>query len=64
MLLSDKQTIISINKNYYNKYNCKFAFCESCYWFATILVKNKFNNNTNRCYNCNKKDIHIGTILI
>ena len=62
--MSNKQTIISIDKNnYYNKYDCKFAFCESCYWFATILVKNKFNS-TNRCYNCNKKDIHIGTILI
>ena len=35
----NKQTI-SINKNYYNyKYNCKYAFCESCYWFVTILVK-------------------------
>jgi len=49
----DKQTIININKNgYYDKYNCKFAFCESCYWFATILV-NKFN--INHCHNCKKK---------
>ena len=56
----DKQTIGSINKNYYDKYNCKFTFCESCYWVATILV-NKFNMI--RCYNCNKKGIHIGTIL-
>ena len=60
--MSNKQTIISLNKKYYDKYNCKFAFCESCYWFATILV-NKFNN-IKHCYNCNKKDIHIGTILI
>jgi CO dehydrogenase/acetyl-CoA synthase gamma subunit (corrinoid Fe-S protein) len=60
--MSNTQTI-SINKNYYyDKYNCKFAFCESCYWFATILVVNKFNNNN--CYNCNKKNIHIETILI
>ena len=58
--MSNKQTI-SINKNYYNKYNCKFAFCESCYWFATILV-NKFNFN--HCYICKKKDIHMETILI
>ena len=57
----DKQTIGSINKNYYDKYNCKFTFCESCYWVATILV-NKFNN-TKRCSNCNKKGIHIETIL-
>jgi hypothetical protein len=62
--MSNKQTIISITKkNNYDKYNCKFAFCESCYWIATILVKNKFNN-ANHCYNCNKKDIHIETILI
>ena len=62
--MSNKQIITSIDKNnYYNKYDCKFEFCESCYWFATILVKNKFNS-TNRCYNCNKKDIHIGTILV
>ena len=61
--MSNKQTIISLDKKYYDKYNCKFAFCESCYWIATILVKNKFNNN-NHCYNCRKRDIHIGTILI
>jgi CO dehydrogenase/acetyl-CoA synthase gamma subunit (corrinoid Fe-S protein) len=58
----NKQTIISINKNYYDKRNCKFAFCESCYWVATILV-DKFNN-THNCYNCRKKDIHVETILI
>jgi hypothetical protein len=60
--VSNKQTIISINKkNYYDKYNCKFAFCESCYWFAIILLKNKFNN-FNRYYICNKKDIDIEAI--
>ena len=63
--MSNNQTSISINKTYYDKYNCKFAFCESCYWFATILVKNKFNNNNNNhCYNCRIKDIHMGKILI
>jgi hypothetical protein len=61
--MPNKQTT-TINKKYYDKSNCKFAFCESCYWFATILVENKFNNKCNRCYNCNKKDVHIGTILI
>jgi len=62
--MSNKQIIISIDKKYYyDKYNCKFAFCESCYWIATILVKNKINN-INHCYNCRKKDIHIETILI
>ena len=58
--MSNKQ-IISINKNYYDKHNCKFAFCESCYWIATILV-NKFN--INHCSICKKKDIHMETILI
>jgi len=62
--VSNKQIIIHKNKKYYDKHNCKFAFCESCYWFATILVKNKFNNNSNQCYKCKKKDIHIGTILV
>lgn len=58
--MSNKQTV-SITKNYYDKYNCKFAFCESCNWFATILI-NKFN--INHCYNCKKKYIHMKTILI
>lgn len=58
--MSNNQTII-IDKNYYDKHNCKFAFCESCYWFATILV-NKFN--IHNCYICKKKDIHMETILI
>ena len=58
--MSNKQTV-SVTKNYYDKYNCKFAFCESCNWFATILI-NKFN--INNCYNCKKKDIHMKTILI
>lgn len=58
--MSNKQTV-SITKNYYDKYNCKFAFCESCCWFATILI-NKFN--INHCHNCKKKDIHMQTILI
>ena len=57
----NKQIISSVTKNYYDKYNCKFAFCESCYWFATILV-NKFN--INHCYICKKKDIHMETILV
>lgn len=58
--MSNKQTII-INKNYYDKHNCKFVFCESCYWVATILV-NKFNMN--HCYICKKKDIHMEIILV
>ena len=34
----DKQIIININKNYYDKHNCKFAFCESCYWVAIFVL--------------------------
>ena len=61
--MSNKQNIISIDKKYYyDKYNCKFAFCEACYWFATILADKI--NNINYCYNCRRKDIHIETILI
>ena len=58
--MSNKLTIIT-HKNYYDKHNCKFAFCESCYWVATILI-NKFN--INHCYICKKKNIHRETILI
>lgn len=61
--MTNNQTIISISKNYYDKYNCKFAFCESCYWFATILVEYKFNN-IKQCYMCDNKNIHNGTILV
>jgi hypothetical protein len=42
------------------KRNFKFAFCESCYWFASILV-DKFN--INYCY-IRKKDIHMEMISI
>ena len=50
--MSNKQTNMCINKKYYDKYNCKFAFCESCYWFASIL-KEVFKNN--QCPRCEKK---------
>ena len=59
--MSNTQIIISINdNNYYDKNKCKFAFCESCYWFATILSN---RSKSNYCYNCKKKNIHIETIL-
>jgi hypothetical protein len=61
--MTNSQTIINISKKYYDKHNSKFVFCESCYWFATILVEDKFNN-IKQCYICNKKNIHNGTILI
>ena len=34
----DKQIIININKNYYDKHNCQFAFCESGYWVAIFVL--------------------------
>ena len=41
--------------------NFLFSSCESCNWFATILV-NKFN--INHCYICKKKVIHMDKIVI
>jgi len=28
---------ITVNKDYYNKNNCRFVLCDSCWWFATII---------------------------
>jgi hypothetical protein len=47
------------NHNYYNQKNFKFAFCESCYWFASIL-KDVFNYN--QCPRCENK-MYIEKIL-
>ena len=60
----DKQIIININKNYYNKHNCKFAFCESCYLVAifvlcfSLIIFNSVNNvfAINDNANTNEKD--------
>ena len=40
------------NNNYYNQKYFKFAFCESCYWFASIL-KDIFNYK--QCPRCKNK---------
>ena len=45
--------------NYYNQSNYKFAFCESCYWFASIL---KDILKYNQCPRCEKK-MYIERIL-
>ena len=50
------KTIIPLDKDYYNKNNCKFILCDSCYWFATIL-KNVYEFN--QCPICKKKKICI-----
>ena len=67
LLIDDEPDITFTVKNVLEdsgfKVDCFNHPIESCYWFATLLVKNKFNS-TDRCYNCNKKDIHLGTILV
>jgi hypothetical protein len=54
------ETITSLNKDYYNKNNCKFILCDSCWWFATILT-NVYEFN--QCPICKKKQIYIERIL-
>jgi CO dehydrogenase/acetyl-CoA synthase gamma subunit (corrinoid Fe-S protein) len=44
--------IITINKYYYDKDNCRFVLCESCWWFATIL---KDVSKVIQCPRCKKK---------
>ena len=46
------KTTIVINKDYYDKNNCRFVLCESCWWFATIL-KDIFKFS--KCPICKKK---------
>ena len=33
------QSNITVNKQYYDKKNCRFVLCDACFWFATILMK-------------------------
>lgn len=51
------KTTIVINKDYYDKNNCRFVLCESCWWFATIL-KDIFK--ISKCPRCKKKFMLIG----
>ena len=44
---------ITLNKDYYNKNNCRFILCDSCWWFATILKD--VSNISSQCPKCNKK---------
>jgi hypothetical protein len=61
--LEDKKVMIrkefNIEKKYYNKSNFKFAFCESCFWIASIL---KDVIKINKCPICYKKDIFLESI--
>ena len=51
MIMFTNKTII-VNKQYYDKSNCKFILCDSCWWFATIL-KDVFQFSY--CPRCKKK---------
>ena len=44
---------LTVNKHYYDKSNCRFVLCESCWWFATILKD--VSNISSQCPKCNKK---------
>ena len=47
----------NMRNNYYNKSNINFAFCDSCYWIASIL-----KDVINKCPICNRKDIFLEAI--
>jgi len=49
----------NLKNNFYNKSNFKFAFCESCYWIASIL---KDVIKINSCPICYKKNIFLESI--
>jgi hypothetical protein len=53
------KTTIVINKDYYDKNNCRFVLCESCWWFATIL-KDIFK--IGKCPRCKKK-VYVDRII-
>ena len=52
---------ITINKDYYNKNNCRFVLCDSCWWFATIL-QNDFK--ISECSICKNRKIYIEMISV
>jgi len=53
------KTTIVIKNDYYDKNNCRFVLCESCWWFATIL---KDLIKFNKCPRCKKK-IYVERII-
>ena len=55
------KAITIINNNYYDKNNCKFVLCDSCWWFATILNDDVFK--INQCPRCKKKKIYVQRII-
>ena len=64
--LDDKQvrtvpSCITVNKQYYDKKNCRFVLCDACFWFATIL-KNLFK--LSQCPRCKKTKLYFDNIGI
>jgi hypothetical protein len=52
--------ITAMNKDYYDKNNCKFVLCESYWWFATVLndvIK------ISQCPRCKKKKVYVERII-
>ena len=54
------KAITIINNDYYDKNNCKFVLCDSCWWFA-IILKDVFK--INQCPRCKKKKIYVQRII-
>ena len=52
--------IITINKYYYDKSNCRFVLCESCWWFATILKD--VSKISSKCPRCKKRKVYVERI--
>lgn len=54
----NNKTIV-LNKNFYDRNNCKFVFCNSCYWCATNL---KAVYDINKCVVCGKSKVYVRNI--
>ena len=50
-----------VNKQYYDKKDCRFVLCDACFWFATIL-KNLFK--LTQCPRCKKNKLYFDKIAI
>jgi hypothetical protein len=53
------KTITVNNKKFYNRNNCEFVFCNSCYWCATIL---KVVYDIGKCPICRKNKLYVQNI--
>lgn len=58
MRMYDNKTIV-LNKNFYDRNNCKFLFCNLCYWCATNL---KAVCDINKCVVCGKSKLYVRNI--